>query len=73
MCKVTDVLCNADDVNTPFSIPDAVDLAKFLTLDEFRSLQAETGAVFNEKRELIGPDGQPIDLSQFGQVLINPK
>jgi len=48
-------------------------LAKELTLPELQALMAETGSAGNEKREITGPDGQPIDLAQFGQVQIDPK
>lgn len=44
-----------------------------LTLDEIKQLEAETEVVKEEKREIFGPDGKPIDLAQFGQVQIDPK
>ena len=52
---------------------DAAALVSQLTLDEIKQLEAETDIVKDEKREIFGPDGKPIDLSQFGQVQIDPK
>ena len=42
-------------------------------MDEIKQLEAETDIVKDERREIFGPDGKPIDLSQFGQVQIDPK
>ena len=52
---------------------DAAALVSQLTMDEIKQLEAETDVVKDEKREIFGPDGKPIDLSQFGQVQIDPK
>ena len=52
---------------------DAAALVSQLTMDEIKQLEAETDIVKDEKREIFGPDGKPIDLSQFGQVQIDPK
>lgn len=52
---------------------DAAALVSQLTMDEIKQLEAETDIVKDEKREIFGPDGKPIDLAQFGQVQIDPK
>jgi len=56
-----------------FTVEDAATLVEQLTLDEIKQLEAETEVVKEEKREIFGPDGKPIDLAQFGQVQIDPK
>ena len=52
---------------------DAAALVSQLTMEEIKQLEAETDIIKDEKREIFGPDGKPIDLSQFGQVQIDPK
>lgn len=56
-------------------LSDAVELAKQLTLKELEALKTELGLAGQEspaeKREIVGPDGKPVDLSSL--VVIDPK
>ncbi|KAF6020112.1 hypothetical protein EB796_021554 [Bugula neritina] len=72
-CPTEHVVCCAQFHLVNGNCIHAVTLAKELTLPELQALMAETGSAGNEKREITGPDGQPIDLAQFGQVQIDPK